>query len=448
MKRWRPPKKDSPRDRIASRHEDITTGSLLWCCDLEAFLRERIRQSTERTNGQHERPAPQGPQSGRRRRRRRREEPRPVPVAAEAGPSGDGRRVPELQAQQDGRRHRRRRPGGAGAPPGVCCGGGGEGRGPEGRRTTTPGRANGSTGRRRPRLLAPTRTATTTTRRPAAARSTFAGELDVALDRNASEIFARCHRELWPLARSLPEVLHHARRIVDLLLAYLLSPHDAPGEKSAPDDGGDDEATDGDKRKRYVVNQATTDVLHLLAVLARDLRHEIHPFLHTKILPRILRDMLSPPAEPGTQPQPLDATLVEAAFRAISYIFRYDAGALLAETVGDDGDDEGEPESPCLEPMRRHYGVTLAHRRDVVRRLAAESFAPLLRRLPSDSARRRHGRRVLRALAAQRRPSSRRRAVPRRRRSGCRATPSTASRGCSSRRRGARRVGCTPKAAR
>jgi len=27
-----------------------------------------------------------------------------------------------------------------------------------------------------------------------------------------------------------------------------------------------------------------TDVLHLLAVLARDLRHEIYPYVHTKIV--------------------------------------------------------------------------------------------------------------------------------------------------------------------
>lgn len=230
--------------------------------------------------------------------------------------------------------------------------------------------------------------------------TTFASELDIAMDRNASEIFGKLHRELWYLVRSLPEILHNASKIVNLLLMFLLSPEDMPGEKTPLEDMITSTfAPSNGRNKRYVINQATTDVLHLLAVLARDLRHEIHPYLHTQILPRILYDFLSPPPvrDPRAkqQPLPLDVSLVEAAFRTLSYIFRYDAERLLEETNTD------STATPCLEPLRRYYGISLAHRRPVVRRLAAEALAPLIRKLPSDTAKKRHLKRVLRALQQQ-----------------------------------------------
>lgn len=214
--------------------------------------------------------------------------------------------------------------------------------------------------------------------------SHFSVELDLALDRNASEIFGHFHREIWHLVRSLPEILHHAGQVVDLLMAYVLSPESAADEKSPlPIERG-----------RYVVNLATTDVLHLLAVLARDLRSEIHPFLHEKILPRVLNDLLNPPPpapDSNKQPVPLEVEIIEAAFRSLAYVLRYDAEALLSE-------EEKEGKGACLEPMRKYYGMVLAHRRELVRRLAAETFAPFIRRL-GDSAKRKHIRRVLRALA-------------------------------------------------
>lgn len=219
--------------------------------------------------------------------------------------------------------------------------------------------------------------------------SNFASELDLALDRNKSEVFSLFHREIWHLVRSLPELLHHLEKIVDLLLAYLVSPEGSPGSKSVLNFGQEQ------RRARFEINYATTDILHLLGVLARDLRHEIHPYLYEKILPRILHDLLSPPSpttESGKQPIPHDVSIVEAACRTLAYIFRYDAEALLSES-------EKEGQEPCLEFMRKYYGVALGHRRDVVRRLTAETFAPLIRKL-SDSAKKRHLRRVLRALAA------------------------------------------------
>jgi hypothetical protein len=212
--------------------------------------------------------------------------------------------------------------------------------------------------------------------------STFASEVDIAIDRNACELFSKFHRNVWGFARSLPEILHHADQISDLLLAHMLSPASKPGAASDMENIAAETARGG-----YVVNHATTDLLHLLAVLARDLRHEIHPYLHEKIIPRIVKDLLNPPPPPpesGKQPIPLDVTIVEVAFRTLSYLFRYDSDLLLKD----------------MEKMRQYYGSTLAHRRELVRRLAAETFAPLIRKMKSDSSRQRHIRRVLLALAA------------------------------------------------
>lgn len=208
------------------------------------------------------------------------------------------------------------------------------------------------------------------------ATSMFASELEVALDRNASEIFGKFHREVWGLVRSLPETLHHLKKIVDVLMNYLLSPETMPERPSVQTSS----------TEPFVINHATTDILHLLSVLAKDVREELHPYLHTRVLPRIIQDLLNPPLPPpgsGKQPIPLDVTIVEAAFRTLSYIFRYDANVLK--------DD--------LEAMRQFYGMTLANRRELVRRLAAETFAPLIRKLPTQNSRQRHLKRVLKAVA-------------------------------------------------
>jgi len=212
--------------------------------------------------------------------------------------------------------------------------------------------------------------------------TTFASEIDIAIDRNASEIFSKFHREIWMLVRSLPETLHNLDTIVDLLMSYVLSPASLP-ERPSPTASAD---TPND-RQEFVINHATTDILHLLSVLARDLRHEIHPYLHTKILPRIVQDLLNPPPPPPEskkQPIPLDVTIVETAFRTISYIFRYDSNLIVND----------------MESMRKYYGTTLGHRRELIRRLSAETFAPQIRKIKSHSARERHIRRVLRALAS------------------------------------------------
>ncbi|KAL7571719.1 hypothetical protein ACA910_002819 [Epithemia clementina (nom. ined.)] len=237
--------------------------------------------------------------------------------------------------------------------------------------------------------------------------TTLAEELDLALERNGSAVFKEFYHKVWPLVRSLPELVHHAEKIVDLMLEYLLSPENVPPQpaKDAEDEDEDDSSMNKDpsgggcsRRRRFEVNHATTDILHLLAVVSRDLRHEVHPWVHKCILPRIVNDLLNPPLPgSGKQPVPLDVPVVEAAFRTMAYIFRYDAEKLLEETTTTTAKKEGA-EQACLEPMRKYYGATLAHKRELIRRLSAETFAPLIRRLRSTSAKRRHLRRVLRAL--------------------------------------------------
>jgi U3 small nucleolar RNA-associated protein 20 len=207
--------------------------------------------------------------------------------------------------------------------------------------------------------------------------ASLAEELDLAFDRNPSEIFGKFYRQIWYHVRSLPEIIHHQESIVTLMLEYLLTPTDGESVEEG--------------RIRYGPNPATTDILHLLAVLARDLRHEIHPYLHTKILPRLVNDLLNPPMQ-KKQTVPLDVSVIEACLRTMAYCFRYDAEMLVSETTK-------EGDQPCLELMRQYYGKTLAHRREVVRRLSAEIFAPLIRRLPSEAARKRHLKRIFKAMA-------------------------------------------------
>jgi hypothetical protein len=220
--------------------------------------------------------------------------------------------------------------------------------------------------------------------------STFASELDLAMDRNASEIFGKFNRQIWLLVRSLPELLHNLSKVIDILMSFMLSPASLTEQPTPLDDTLDPRRQDDNStniRQEFVVNLATTDILHLLAVLARDVRHEIHSYLHTKILPRIINDLLNPPTPPPDsekQPIPLDVTIVEATFRCMAYIFKYDSNLVVND----------------METMRQYYGMTLGNRRELIRRLSAETFAPLIRKMKNQKAKERHVRRVLRALSA------------------------------------------------
>ena len=278
--------------------------------------------------------------------------------------------------------------------------------------------------------------------------SLFAIELEVAYERNKSEVFQRFYSAVWPLVRTMPEVLHHRTIIVQHMMQYLLSPSSSSTSNQ------------NNHPKCDVMNFATLDILHLLGVLARELRHEMHPFLHTVILPKLLYDLLNPSltimaaqtaleeeTEPErneneeeegelhhidneqhdemndiadmehhddenddenddsstldqTPPPPilLDVATIQFIFRTIAYLLKYDQAAILQDTTDaktaptTNGPDPSSMTAkivkhsiPCCDAIRQYYTVTICHPNAFVRRLSAETFAPLLRQLSSSS---------------------------------------------------------------
>ena len=237
----------------------------------------------------------------------------------------------------------------------------------------------------------------------------FLAELEVSSQRNGSQLFQNLVRQLRPLSNSLAELLHHKEKIVELLCAFLLSPREDAGAPTPRRRANEEKkvykkwlamkAPNG-----FVVNLATSDVLHLFGVLARELRTEIYPFLNTTILPRIIDDLLNPPSvivideEKQQSNTFLDVSLVESAFRTISYLFKYNSEEFISsqppsmQTV--DGKKSGDADI-----IRQYYGKTICHKRELVRRLACESYAPLLRKC-SDKGLKRHLSRSVKALAS------------------------------------------------
>jgi hypothetical protein len=203
----------------------------------------------------------------------------------------------------------------------------------------------------------------------------FLTEIEISGQRNGSQMFHKLISELRPLSKSFAELLHHKEKIVNLMCTSLLTSEDGTGG--------------------YVANAATNDVLHLFGVLARELRDELYPFLNDRIFPRIIDDMLNPPlltsSPDGQQHQrtPLDVAHVEAGFRCLSYLFKYNSEKLISSQDGKVGD---------ADRLRQHYGKTICHKRDIVRKLACEAYAPLLRKC-SDKGLKKHLMRTVKALA-------------------------------------------------
>jgi hypothetical protein len=156
----------------------------------------------------------------------------------------------------------------------------------------------------------------------------------------------------------------------------------------------------------YSVNAATNEVLHLFGVLARELRTELYPYLTTRILPRIVDDMLNPPiVSAADSPDksltfiPVDVSHIEAAFRTVSYLFKYNSDKLLHSHVPSQKSGDDDPSTVGDADILRHfYGKTICHKRDIVRRLACEAYAPLLRKC-SEKGLKRHLSRTVKALA-------------------------------------------------
>ena len=255
----------------------------------------------------------------------------------------------------------------------------------------------------------------------------FRTELEVAAQRNGSQLFQKLTHELRQSCKSLAELLHHAEKIVELLCAYLLSPRGNGMGFHSPVRGASEDLKAFKKRMSekapngFVVNVATNDVLHLFGVLARELRQEIYPFLHSRILPRIIDDMLNPPtttavtvsisSSGGTQQEqdthqnvPLDVSHIESALRALSYLFKYNSDQLIYNHPTDSPsktklNGEGKQAVGDADILRQYYGKTICHKRDIVRRLACESYAPLLRKC-LDKGLKRHLSRTIKALAS------------------------------------------------
>ena len=218
----------------------------------------------------------------------------------------------------------------------------------------------------------------------------FLAELEISSQRNGSQLFQNLVRQLRPLSNSLAELLHHKEKIVELLCAFLLSPREEDGAPTPRRRANED--TKSYKKwlaatasNGFVANLATSDVLHLFGVLARELRREIYPFLNTTILPRIIDDLLNPPSvividsEKHQNNTLLDVSLVESAFRALSYLFKYNSDELISSQPPNLNKTD-EKKTGDADIIRQYYGKTICHKRELVRRLACESYAPLLRK--------------------------------------------------------------------
>ena len=157
--------------------------------------------------------------------------------------------------------------------------------------------------------------------------SFFKQELERWTELDVSTPFAAVFDEVWPLVQSMAQLLHHKDEVVGALLRALVEKNDV----------------------------AFKPLLALLAVLGRDLRGELFPHFR-----RILDHLVG-------LIDPLKPARTGEVFRTLSHLFKYLAPQLLAN----------------LDVVRGYYGPLLGHERGYVREFAAQSFAFLLRKLPT-----------------------------------------------------------------
>ena len=171
-------------------------------------------------------------------------------------------------------------------------------------------------------------------------------ELDKARDTTSTLAFRKFSREAWPLVQSLPELLHHREKVLRLLLELI--------------EGG----AESDEGKRG---------LQLLSALSRDLRGNLgndFELIMTSLV-RVLTEHAEGPEACGL------------VFRTMGYVIKYNARDLEAD----------------LGRIQPYYADLLGHRRDFVRRYAAETLAQLLRGVETKPLRR-HLRELVAALAS------------------------------------------------
>ncbi|CAB1098209.1 unnamed protein product [Ectocarpus sp. CCAP 1310/34] len=177
--------------------------------------------------------------------------------------------------------------------------------------------------------------------------SFFQQELDRSKELNVTPPFKRFYYKVWPLVQSLPELLHHAPAVVDMLLALLEDP--------------------------VVVTQAGEETLQLLSVLARDLQSSFFPHF-----PRVSTALIGLIASPDVSPEICGRVL-----RCLGFLLKFVA----------------RPLSKDMAAVRALYSPLLGHKRDFARKMAAQTLAPAVRRL-KPKAMRRHAKQLVGALAA------------------------------------------------
>jgi hypothetical protein len=220
--------------------------------------------------------------------------------------------------------------------------------------------------------------------------TSFANELDLTKERNSSQLFSILYKEISPFVNSLPEILHHLSDIVTILLQFVLSPWT---DASSPSSSLSNESIQNpypiwkrDNGKFYVTNVVTTDVLHLLAVLAKDVQGEIHPYLFHSILPRIVYHLIAPLTPPTTtqggggssgisSSMTLNVSIVEAAFRCLSYLFKYNNN--YYNQIQNDNDDHSKKMKKKRKDVQHHNhqkeGANVNDCMDTLRRLSNRS---------------------------------------------------------------------------
>jgi|AntAceMinimDraft_5_1070358.scaffolds.fasta_scaffold81819_1 hypothetical protein len=185
-------------------------------------------------------------------------------------------------------------------------------------------------------------------------RSLFAQELGRCVTSFRERRLGLLYFDLKQRVESLPELLHHLPYVVAALVAGL-------GEVAACT-SGTPAYLGGAPRPTLPVgveplgnaSRAAQPLLQLVAVLAAECQAELWP-RHAHCLLAAVCGVVS-----GDAPD-----LSGHAFRCLSYVVKGLAAPL--------GEDPGQ--------LRRYYGPLLGHGRDFVRRFAAETFAPVVRKL-------------------------------------------------------------------
>ncbi|GAB5030268.1 u3 small nucleolar rna-associated [Nannochloropsis oceanica] len=174
----------------------------------------------------------------------------------------------------------------------------------------------------------------------------FQDHIQAYLELNPSRAFQRLGKDLAPLSRSLPEVLHHLSGIVLLLTTHLTANTWGPAHENA---------------------------LLLVAVLAKEVGAELYVRGHFRPLMDALLNLLDP----------LNPEATARAVQAMAHLFTHLSKPLLVN----------------LDVLKRYYGPLLGHKKEFVRKYAAEALAGLLRRL-GDKQIGKHIKGVIKAAAA------------------------------------------------